>query len=316
MLSKFEILAVALGRGLLVGALALVQFGPAAVAAVDSVPGITVEAQRARERLKQDVDTFLSAALVHPLSDESPIRWNHAMCPLVAGLTRAEGEFILRRVSDIARSVHAPLGKENCNPNFLVIVARNPSVFLKLLWNRKPRMFDTHYGIAPVKRFIETSRPIRVWYDFYVQPSDQTAVFSSMFSSLLAESEEHGTTGVAYPIYMHPSFTGTHLSFPVVRDFAATIIVVDPNQISTLNMGQLADYIGLVGLAQINLDADLGPAPSILNVFHATSPPSELTPWDRALLSALYSTHQGDRMQVFKMQNLAVSYIASTAPHQ
>jgi hypothetical protein len=112
--------------------------------------------------------------------------------------------------------------------------------------------------------------------------------------------------------------SGTNLSFPVVKDFAATIIVVDPNQIGTLNMGQLADYIGLIGLAQINLDTDLGPAPSILNVFHAsaTSPPSELTPWDRALLSALYSTRQRDRMQLSKMQTLAVNYIASTALHQ
>ena len=107
-------LRATLRRGLLVGALALAQFGPAAA---DSVPGITVEAQRARERLEQDVHTFLSTAL-HPLRDEAPTRWNHAMCPLVAGLTRAEGEFILRRVLDIARSVHAPLGKENCNPNF------------------------------------------------------------------------------------------------------------------------------------------------------------------------------------------------------
>ena len=305
------------GRGFLVGTLALAQFGPSAAAtaaaAVDSAPSITVEAQRTRERLSHDVDTFFSAALVHPLPDESLIRWNHAMCPLVAGLSRAEGEFILRRVSDIARSVHAPLGKEDCNPNFLVIVARNPSGFLELLWKRKPLMFDTHYGIAPVKRFIETSRPIRVWYDFYVQPSDQSVVFPSEFSSLLKESEEHGKTGVLYPIYTHPESKGAHLSFPAVRDFAATIIVVDLNQVSTLNVGQLADYIGLLGLAQINLDTDLGPAPSILNLFHATatSHPSELTPWDRALLFALYSAPQGDRMQHSKMRSLAVNYIAS-----
>ncbi|MHB8477069.1 MAG: hypothetical protein ACYDBZ_12380 [Steroidobacteraceae bacterium] len=304
-------------RAAVICALILLDMGAAGASAREISPGITVEAQRKSEELKNDVNAFLAAALLNPLRNESLMRWDHPMCPLVAGLTREEGEFVLHRLSDIARTVRAPLGKEDCNPNLLVIVARNPSVFLKLLWNRKPLMFDTHYGIAPVKHFIETSRPIRVWYDAYIIPSDHGVPFSSMFSSLLAESEAHGTTGIAYPVFEHPTFTGTRLAFPVVRDFAAAIVVVDPALVEKLDMGQLADYIGLVGLAQINLDRDLGHAPSILNVFHPseTAPPQALTTWDKALLFALYNTQQGSPMQLSNMQTAALNYIVSQLAH-
>jgi hypothetical protein len=101
-------------------------------AGADSLDQVTVQAQRDREKLKHDVNDFVSSVLVNP-RDESLMRWDHPLCPLVAGLAREPAEFVLHRLSDIARSIHVPLGKENCKPNFIVIVAQNPSAFLKLL---------------------------------------------------------------------------------------------------------------------------------------------------------------------------------------
>jgi hypothetical protein len=42
---------------------------------------------------------------------------------------------------------------------------------------------------------------------------------------------------------------------------------MDAKQVGNLNFGQLTDYIGVVGLAQINLDKPLGDAPTILKLF-------------------------------------------------
>src|SRR5450631_688486 len=130
----------------------------------DSLDQITVQAQQDRGKLRHDVNDFVSSALVKS-HDQSLMRWDHPVCPLVAGLEREPAEFVLHRLSDISRSVHVPLGKESCKPNVFVIVAQNPGAFLKLVWRRKPRLFDTTHGIAPVKRFIESPRPIRVWYN-------------------------------------------------------------------------------------------------------------------------------------------------------
>ena len=59
-------------------------------------------------------------------------------------------------------------------------------------------------------------------------------------------------------------------------------------------LGQLVDYAAMVGLADINLDADLGDVPSILRIFEepAEARPAGLTHWDEAFLAALYHSDQ------------------------
>jgi hypothetical protein len=69
-------------------------------------------------------------------------------------------------------------------------------------------------------------------------------------------------------------------------------------------VGSGGSHLLELGLPQINLDKDLGQAPSILKVFNASeaSPPLEMTPWDRALLHALYTTPQRNVVQLSEMQ--------------
>jgi hypothetical protein len=59
---------------------------------------------------------------------------------------------------------------------------------------------------------------------------------------------------------------------------------------ATPTFGQLADYIAMISLARIDLDADFGDAGSILRVFakNAEGAPKRLTNWDHAFLKALY----------------------------
>jgi hypothetical protein len=274
----------------------------------DSLDQITVQAQRDREKLKRDVDDFVSAAMAKS-HDESLMRWDHPMCPLVAGLDREPAEFVLFRLSEIARAAHVPLGKEKCKPNFFVIVAQKPGAFLKLLWRRKPRLFDTTDGIVPVKRFIDSSRPIRIWYN----ASDIGVDGGVAFTSALAESAGIGMGMVDYPVQAAPSSLASRLTRPVVKNIDSAIVVVDPKEVHALNIGQLVDYIALIGMAQINLDKDLGPAPSILKVFNAseTSPPLEMTVWDKALLHALYSTPQRSVTQLSQMETAALRDISA-----
>jgi hypothetical protein len=99
----------------------------------------------------------------------------------------------------------------------------------------------------------------------------------------------------------------------VTRDIVSVFVIVDAEKVRDLNVGQLADYIGLIGFAQIDLDKDLGDAPTILNIFRvpADARPQEMTKWDKALLHALYSTSQRDTMQLSQMQTAALKEIAS-----
>jgi hypothetical protein len=277
----------------------------------ESIPTITVEGQRQAKQLKHDVSEFLAAAITKQFG-ESFMRWDHPVCPLVAGLNREQGEFVLHRLSDVARSVHVPLGKETCKANFFIIVAQNPSAFIKLMWRRWPRIFDTRYGIAPVRRFIDLPRPVRIWYN----QADIDADAGVAFNDALAESIGIGLGTVELPTHVMQGL-GSRLKLAVVRNIESAMIIVDPDKVKALNFGQLVDYIALIGFAQINLDKDPGQAPSILKVFSASgaAPPVEMTDWDRALLRALYSTPQRDMMQRSEMETAMFKEISGQHSH-
>jgi hypothetical protein len=291
-----------------ISVLGLTWFALAAPLHADSLGSVTVTAPKDQEQLKHDVDIFVSSAIVRS-DGESLLRWDHNMCPLVAGLSRAAGEFVLTRLSQIAISAHAPLGSATCKPNLFVIVAKNPESFLRLWWRRNPRLFDTLHGIAPVKRFIETPRPVRVWYNAGMTGGEN----GNLFTGMLAESSVLSGAFRDYPVFTEPSFLGSRITYPVVRAIESAIVVVDSAQVSKLNIGQLVDYIGLTGLAEINLDKDLGEAPSILKVFAASEvapQPLEMTAWDKALLQSLYATPQNNRLQLSEIKRETLELIA------
>src|SRR5271156_2639426 len=82
-----------------------------------ALPQITIEAQKDAEKR---VHEFVSHVPV--LSHyESLARWNTPICPLVAGLPRDDGEFVLMRLSEIAASVGAHLAPRQCHANFVVL---------------------------------------------------------------------------------------------------------------------------------------------------------------------------------------------------
>ncbi len=294
---------------LVAGVLAAAAASPARA---DSIPTVTVESQREAKQLRHDVDVFVSGAITKSW-DESLMRWNQPICPLVAGFNRPTAEFILLRFSDLARAVHAPLDGEKCKPNLFVLVAQDPAAFLKLLWRHKPNLFDTRNGIEPARRFIETPRPIRAWYNANEMGADETP--ASTITSILAQSAGIGAASASYPVFSQPSTLGSRLTHAVVRNLSNVIVVIDAKQIGKLNMGQLADYVGLISLAQIDLDKNLGEAqaPSILKVFNPdeTTAPLEMTEWDRALLSALYATSQKSRLQLSEMEDAVFKEISA-----
>jgi len=69
----------------------------------------------------------------------------------------------------------------------------------------------------------------------------------------------------------------------VAEDISSVIVVVDTSATGVATFGQFADYVAMVGLAQIDLDADFRSSPTILRSFAKSgseSAPSRLTNWD------------------------------------
>ena len=249
---------------------------------------VTIQARRDRE-IKRQITKFVSGGIVTYV-DDSLERWNTPICPLVAGLPSKPAEFIRARVSQVARDSHAPLGSEHCAPNLVVVITNEPDLLLEE-WNKRERLFNTCHGLGPVRRFLHSRQPVRVFYNAKLTSTGGPGAGALTLAGVNGPvSSDCGDTASTVDTWVHRGF---------VQELTSVIIVVDGRQTANLSMGQLADYIAMVGLAQIRLQADTGTAPSILHLFQGSGPqPPGLSPWDEAFLQSLYSTDQSSVVEV------------------
>ena len=270
---------------------------------------VTVTGKRARKEIEHVVNEFVFAVAVRSLQD-SLSRWNRPVCPLVAGLPKEQGEFVLARLSQIAISVKAPLADEHCKANFYVLVTPQPEALLKQWQARDPRMFDTRNGMGQLRRLLDTPRAVRVWYNVGFASPDGTPITSESLSAALIgttlgpnlQNENIPTNRVGMP---------SRLRYTAVRSLSSVIVVVDANRVAGLSIGQLSDYIGMVGLAEVNQDAEVGAVPTILSLFRASpNPPQALSAWDQAFLLSLYGVDQASVVELPRMKSRMVSSLA------
>jgi hypothetical protein len=296
------------------GSLFIPVLAPSSESQLDS---ITVEARRKqREELRHQADQFVKTAVVQH-SGESLARWNRQVCPLVAGLPRDQGEFVLRRLSQSVRDAGAPLAPENCKANFFVLVSSQADQILNGLLKKRPRMFDTHNGLGPLQHFLRTERPVRVWQNWQNAVDDAGGVIiAEAFIGISGGASMGGLVGTgSSSAAMGDLPTGrlpnSRLSRSAVRSIYTAIIIVDLARIKSVNLGQLSDYIAMVGLAEINLDRTTA-APSVLRLFSETgeTPLEGMSPWDQALLKSLYASRAESIMQVSEMETHMVDSIA------
>jgi hypothetical protein len=243
---------------------------------------VTIQATKDKKALKREIGAYVSAITL-PATGEALARWQVPVCPLIAGMSREKGEFMLARLSRIVRDAGAPLGPEDCSPNFLVVTTAAPAELLKKWWRSSPGLFDESRGKGGIRRFIEEDRPVRVWYN-----SDQACVGAQMAL---------GLPGGGGATMCRSGGMASRLVFGAVKTIASVIIVIDSTSIHGLTLGQMTDYVGMVGLAQIRRNPDLGSTPTILSLF---AEPGEstadaprvpaLSPWDSAFLESLYHT--------------------------
>lgn len=270
-----------------------------------SLGEITIQGLRQRHALGAAVDHFVFSTLVS-LGHDPYARWDSAVCPLVAGLTRDQGDFILERITQAALSAHVPLAGAHCRANLLVVVTDRPHLLLKKWWARDRVMYDTRNGIAPVHAFIASTRPVHVWYNTALGCSSQPLDTADQVGALAAAGILiEGGSGV---VCGHG--VDTLLKTATVRGFSSVIVVVDTKQMRGVTLGQLAAYVALTGLAEVNLSAHDGAIPTILQLFQAGAhPPLDLTAWDRALLYGLYNTRQASMLQATEINGAVLKAV-------
>lgn len=241
-------------------------------AADSDAPAAAVTIEGRREDLQRQVHTYVRN-ITRPSGDRSLVRWRVPICPLVAGLPADQGEFILTRLSAIARSVGAPLGARTCRPNFYVVATA-----------------DATFRPAPSRRrgVAERHSPVRVFYDAPVETADGLPLGPGA-------PNPQGTANTL----VGPRAKDTRIDFSAVSTLASVLVLVDTARAKDLQMGPLADYIAMVGLTELDVNVDVGDAPTILRLFTEAAPSTltGLSEWDQSFLTNLYTTRQSFRLQ-------------------
>jgi hypothetical protein len=241
--------------------------------------GLTVTAPADPNTVRRRVETYVSGVTVRP-ENWGIARWRDRICPLVVGLSKPQADVVAARVVQTALRARAPVAAGKCRPNLFVIVTSDPERLLRAWHGRNSALFG--YDLpARVNRFLDTDRPIRVWYNASATSPDGPPLRA---------------TGATDRVRRNPRAKATLLEFNGVRTFDTVVVVVHAERVRNLTLFQLADYVAMVGLTELSLDADIGDAPTILGLFEPASAdrpiPTGLSDWDVAFLKALYNTSQ------------------------
>jgi hypothetical protein len=266
-------------------------------------PEVIVTGDRAE--FKNKLSAFVNQVTDFSFGDANRglARWVTKVCPLVTGLPKGMAEYILLRISDVARAVSVPLAGENCHPNLFIIVSKNPEAYLRDL--DKQHGADVFGGAQPmlINEFIATPRPVRTWYDTVEMTPEGLPMLNEGFPGIsVMNAVVQGGSVVEVPVrpddpqvaLTNPWSQASHLVLNVVWSFKKIYVIVDPTKFKGVKLGQLADYVALAGLTQIKLDPHLDNAPTILTLFDKDPETASagLTDWDQAFLKSVYSTEQ------------------------
>ncbi|HYC74579.1 hypothetical protein [Brevundimonas sp.] len=226
-------------------------------------------------------------------------RWDGPICIGVANLRAEPAQYIVDRVSAVAEDIGLNPGEPGCAPNVIIIASDQPSALAGQLTRERRRAFrmggtGMDRGGDALETFIASSAPVR-WWQLSMPVNSENGMRAvrlpgdcnnscDMEAGLVGTPEDYGPTINV--------FSASRLSTQIVDQLFRTIVILDVNQIDGVPANQLADYVAMVTLAQIDPEADTSGYASILNLFETPDAAPGLTDWDLAYLGGLYDAER------------------------
>ena len=239
---------------------------------------VTVEGRRLAEMARDFVGEIAAPAQRRGLA-----RWRGDICVGVANLEGEAARYIADRVSTIAEDLGLAPGEPGCTANILVVFADDGEALAAALVDHNRRAFrmgvgGVDRGGAALERFATGDRAVRWW-----QVS-------------LPVDRDTRERAVRLPGDLSPPVTTvrgvSRLNSQVVDELNKAIVIVDVDLLDGTDIVQLADYVAMVSLAQVDPDADTAGFDTVLNVFADPGSAPGLTPWDWSYLEALYGSER------------------------
>jgi hypothetical protein len=266
-------------RALLAALIAMLSLANAH-AADEPVDTITVTASR--EKMRREILSFVHK--VTRREGEFVGRWGTSVCPIAVGVSDEQAHFIQQRIVEVQNAVRRkkPDPDEKCRPNLFVIITDEVDQVLADWKERDPGMFrwKNREGVA---RSAGTG-PVRTWHNAILAVADGGPMNQGSALSQVSTTSPIDLSAPACPLK-------GRIAAGCWEHINAVVVLVDASATGKVTLSQLADFISVVSLSQIDLSADLGGIDSILRLFaqpRPEVPPTGLTEWDYAFLRGLY----------------------------
>lgn len=258
---------------------------PAAVAAEPAQNETIVVVGEDEEQRRRELKDFVRELGVAN-GERTVARWVDPVCPTVTGLEPAHAAIVEARVRAIAREVGARVGKKRCEPNIVIAFSGDGGALARAIRSKAPARLS-EVPVTNRSSLFEGRAPIRWWYSTESRDSSGIAA-SSILPPWTAGNSAAG--GSVLPMnddssvlnHYNPSLVSTR----TMRALQAATVLVDANLAEGQTLSSIADYVALVALAEIQLDAR--PANSVLSLFSSPDGPRRMSSRDQAFLDALY----------------------------
>jgi hypothetical protein len=254
--------------------------------------------------LRLHIRDFIGEVVVTPRG-RGFARWRHSVCVGVHNLEASAAQYVVDRISSLALEVGLEPGEPGCPPDVNILFATDAKEMASAMVESQPRVFmpvaghaGMDLGRVALQEFVESERAVR-WWHVSLPVGALTGTPAIELTKNCGQAHCPPTIPVAGPSRIH---NGTR------DELMYVIIVVDAAQLKGTTWQQLADYLAVVSLAQIDPRTNPAAFDTILNLFSNPAAYSGLTDWDRNYVRALY---EFDQERIASMQtNEIVSRIA------
>lgn len=251
------------------------------------VPDTRVDDVVVRGGSLEDLVTDFVAEAAAPARGRGLARWRNTICVGVVNVRSDVAQYVADRVSEVALTLGLSPGEPGCRADVVIVFTDDGRGFAALLADEYSRAFTVgtpgiDRGRTAFDAFLEFDRPVRWWHTSMPVNAEtgQRAI------RLPGDVDDRGNP--AAPIIR--TFAASRLTSQIRDDLRKAFIIVDVDEIGDATLPQLADYLALIALAQIDLEGDFAGYDSILTLFDGAGGPTGLTEWDISYLNALYET--------------------------
>ena len=245
--------------------------------------------------LRSVVQSFVGSVAA-PAGDRGPARWDGPLCVGVLNLATGPAQFLADRVSDIGAELKIAIAEPGCKPNLVVMFTSEGADLAKDLVRTRRREFlvgtsGATLGRDALEAFQNSDRAVR-WWAVSIPVNEDTGKAAVRLpgqgpfpGGAIERPSDLGSFGVNGP--------ASRLTSSIKDLMQQVLVIVDINEMGAADFTQIADYVALVGLAQIDPEAETGGFDSILNLFDPdVAPPPALAAFDWAYLRGVYGATQ------------------------